>query len=435
MIPRYSRPEMVHIWQPENKFKIWLEIELLALEAWAKLGVVPQDIPKKVRSKAKFHIPRIDALEKEVKHDVIAFLTNVAEFVGDDARFLHKGMTSSDVLDTCLALQLKQATQILLQDIDELLSVLQARAFEHKDTIQMGRSHGIHGEPVTFGLKLALFYAEVKRCKVRLQHALKDIAVGKVSGAMGTFANVDPFVEKYVCEQLGLDVAPVSTQVVQRDRHAYYFNVLALIGASIEKMAVEIRHLQRTEVYEAEEYFSPGQKGSSAMPHKRNPVLTENLTGLARLLRGYAVTALENVPLWHERDISHSSAERVIAPDATVTLDFMLARLTQVFESLRVYPENMEKNLNQHKGLYNSQRILLELTDRGLSREKAYALVQKHAMKVWEEGQDFYAELVNDADVTKLIPEKDLKNLFDLSYHTKHVDTIFKRVFQSGEKI
>lgn len=424
---------MVQIWQPENKFKIWLEIELLALEAWAQLGVVAADLPKKVRAKAKFHIPRIDALEKEVKHDVIAFLTNVAEFVGDEARFLHKGMTSSDVLDTCLALQLKQASEILLQDLDQVMIVLQSRAQEHKYTLQMGRSHGIHGEPVTFGLKLALFYAEMKRNKKRLLHALEDIAVGKISGAMGTFANVDPFVEKYVCDNLGLKAAPVSTQVIQRDRHAYYFNVLALIAASVEKVAVEIRHLQRTEVYEAEEYFSPGQKGSSAMPHKRNPILTENLTGLARVMRGYAMTALENVPLWHERDISHSSAERVIAPDATVTLDFMLVRLANVLENLRVYPENMQKNLHQHKGLYNSQRIMLELTDRGLAREKAYSVVQRNAMKVWEEGKDFLTELQNDADVNKLLGDKDLQALFDMGYHTKHVDTIFKRVFNTGE--
>lgn len=429
MIPRYSRPDMVAIWEPENKFKIWLEIELLALEAWAELGVVPKDVPKSVRSKAKFNIDRINTIEKEVKHDVIAFLTNVNEYVGSQSRDLHKGMTSSDVLDTCFSFQLKQATEILLKDLDQLLCVLKHRAFEYKDTIQMGRSHGIHGEPVTFGLKLALFYEEMMRNHKRLEFALEQVAVGKISGAMGTFANVDPFVEDFVCEKLRLKPEPVSTQIVQRDRYAHYFQTLALIATSIEKIAVEIRHLQRTEVYEVEEYFSKGQKGSSAMPHKRNPVLTENLTGLARLMRGYASTALENVPLWHERDISHSSAERIIGPDATVTLDFMLHRLTNVIENLIVYPENMKKNLDLHKGLYNSQRVLLALTAKGVLREEAYRFVQRNAMKVWEEGKDFFQELSSDAEVTKYLPVDELKNLFDLSYHTKHVDTIFERVF------
>jgi adenylosuccinate lyase len=429
MIPRYSRPEMVRIWDPENKFKIWLEIELLALEAWAEVGAVPVDIPKRVRGKAGFKIERIDAIEREVKHDVIAFLTSVAEFVGPEARYLHKGMTSSDVLDTCFGYQLKQATAILLNDLDQVLSVLRHRAFEFKDTVQMGRSHGIHGEPVTFGLKLALYYEEFKRAKFRLEQAIDEAAVGKVSGAMGTFANVEPAVEEYVCAKLGLKHANVSTQIVQRDRHAHYFSVLALIASSVEKLSVEIRHLQRTEVYEAEEYFSPGQKGSSAMPHKRNPVLTENLTGLARVMRGYAVTAMENVPLWHERDISHSSAERIIGPDATVTLDFMLQRLTSVIENLKVYPENMQRNLDTHKGLHNSQRVLLALTDKGVSREDAYRLVQRNAMKVWEQGKDFLAELTGDAEVRKSLSEEDLKGLFDLAYHTKHVNTIFKRVF------
>lgn len=420
---------MVALWEPENKFKIWLEIELLALEAWAELGAVPRDVPKSVRSKAKFTIERIDNIEKEVKHDVIAFLTNVSEFVGPQARYLHKGMTSSDVLDTCLSYQIKQAGEILLSDLDQLLSVLRHRAFEFKDTVQMGRSHGIHGEPVTFGLKLALYFEEMKRAKLRLEQALDQACVGKISGAMGTFANVEPFVEEYVCQKLGLKAANVSTQIIQRDRYAHFFTTLALIASSVEKIATEIRHLQRTEVYEVEEYFSPGQKGSSAMPHKRNPVLTENLTGLARVIRGYAVTALENVPLWHERDISHSSAERIIAPDATVTLDFMLARLVSVIENLKVYPENMRRNLDLHKGLHNSQRILLALTDKGVARDDAYRLVQRNAMKVWEEGKDFLVELSADADVTRHLSADELKGLFDLAYHTKHVNTIFKRVF------
>ena len=429
MIERYSRAPMVALWEPENKFKIWLEIELLALEAWAELGAVPRDVPKSVRSKAKFTIERIDNIEKEVKHDVIAFLTNVGEFVGPQARYLHKGMTSSDVLDTCLSYQIKQAGEILLSDLDQLLSVFRHRAYEFKDTIQMGRSHGIHGEPVTFGLKLALYFEEMKRAKLRLEQALEQVCVGKISGAMGTFANVEPFVEEYVCQKLGLKAANVSTQIIQRDRHAHFFTTLALIASSVEKIATEIRHLQRTEVYEVEEYFSPGQKGSSAMPHKRNPVLTENLTGLARVMRGYAVAALENVPLWHERDISHSSAERIIAPDATITLDFMLMRLVGVIENLKVYPQNMRRNLDLHKGLHNSQRILLALTDKGVSREDAYRLVQRNAMKVWEQGKDFLAELSADADVTRYLNADDLGGLFDLSYHTKHVNTIFKRVF------
>lgn len=430
MIERYSRPEMAKIWQSENKFKIWLEIELLALEGWCEIGEIPVEVAVRVRKAAKFDIPRIDEIEREVKHDVIAFLTSVAEFVGDEARFLHKGMTSSDVLDTCLAYQLKQASEILLAGIDRVLAALQKRAEEHKLTLQMGRSHGIHGEPVTFGLKMALFYQEMQRNRDRLQEALKDVAVGKISGAMGTFANIDPRVEEHVCQKMGLTPAPISTQIVQRDRHAHFFNTLAVIASSIEKIAVEIRHLQRTEVYEAEEFFSPGQKGSSAMPHKRNPVLTENLTGLARLMRGYAVSTLENVALWHERDISHSSVERVVACDATVTLDFMLARLAGVLEKLLVYPENMLKNLNQHKGLYNSQRILLALTEKGVSREDAYRLVQRNAMKVWEQGKDFLEELKKDADVLKALSSEELTGLFDLNYHTKHVDTIFNRVFK-----
>lgn len=432
MIERYSRKEMANIWSEENKFKIWLEIELLAVEAWAELGVIPLEIAKNLRAKSAFDIDRINEIEKEVKHDVIAFLTSVAEHAGPDARLMHKGMTSSDVLDTCLSYQLKQASVILLDDLDRLLAVLKKRAYEHKDTIRIGRSHGIHGEPVTFGLTLALFYDEFYRAKQRLQEATKQVCVGQVSGAMGTFANVDPRVEEYVCEKLGLQPANVSTQIIQRDHYAHYFTTLALIASSVEKIAVEIRHLQRTEVYEAEEYFSPGQKGSSAMPHKRNPVLTENLTGLARVVRSYAVAAMENVALWHERDISHSSAERIIAPDATVTLDFMLNRLIGVVEKLLVYPENMLKNLNQHKGLYNSQRVLLALTDKGCSREDSYRLVQKNAMKVWEQGADFLTELLNDPKIADYLSAAELNNLFDIAYHTKHVDTIFKRVFDQA---
>jgi adenylosuccinate lyase len=429
MIERYSRPEMAAIWGHENKFKIWLEIELLAMEGWVKLGEIPEEAAKICREKADFEVARIDEIEREVKHDVIAFLTNVAEHIGPEARLMHKGLTSSDVLDTCFSFQLKQASEILLTGMDKLLETIKRRAIEHKDTIRMGRSHGIHGEPVTFGLTLAMFYDEFKRCRLRLEQALEQVAVGQISGAMGTFSNVDPKVEAYVCEKLGLAPAKVSTQIIQRDRHAHYFTTLALIAASIEKLAVEIRHLQRTEVYEAEEFFSPGQKGSSAMPHKRNPVLTENLTGLARVVRGYAVTAMENVALWHERDISHSSAERFIGPDATVTLDFMIHRLIGVVDKLLVYPENMEKNLNIHKGLFNSQRVLLALTGKGCSREDAYRLVQRNAMKVWEKGKDFQVELLADADIGKYLKDDEVKNLFDMKYHTKHVDTIFERVF------
>ncbi|MCP5464456.1 MAG: adenylosuccinate lyase [Deltaproteobacteria bacterium] len=429
MIERYARPEMKAIWTQENKFKIWLEIELLAMEGWVKLGVIDQKIAKVCREKAGFDCDRIDEIEAEVKHDVIAFLTSVSEHVGPEARLLHKGMTSSDVLDTCLAYQLKQASTILLDDLDRLLAALKKRAYEHKHTIRIGRSHGIHGEPTTFGLMLALYYEEFQRAKLRLQEATEQVAVGKVSGAMGTFANVDPKVEEHVCQKLGLKPAPVSTQIIQRDRHAHYFSTLALIASSIDKLATEIRHLQRTEVYEAEEYFSPGQKGSSAMPHKRNPVLTENLSGLARVMRGYAVTAMENIALWHERDISHSSAERYVAPDATITLNFMLNRLSGVVEKLLVYPDNMMKNLNIHKGLYNSQRVLLALTDAGVSREDSYRLVQRNAMKVWEQGKDFKEELLGDEEVSKALDQKQIEALFDLEYHTKNVDTIFNRVF------
>ncbi|EKD41688.1 MAG: hypothetical protein ACD_73C00577G0002 [uncultured bacterium] len=429
MIPRYTRPEMAKIWEPENKFKIWLEIELLALEGWANLGVVSKDIVKACRTKASFNVERIDNLERDLKHDVIAFLTSVAEFIGPEARHLHKGMTSSDVLDTCLAVQLKQASDLLIKDMDQLLSILQLRAQEFKNVPCMGRSHGIHAEPITFGLKLALWYDLIKRNRERLLFAKNDISFGKVSGAVGTFAHVDPSVEAFVCEKLGLKPEPVSTQVIQRDRHASFFATLSVVGGTIEQIATEIRHLQRTEVYEAEEFFSSGQKGSSAMPHKRNPVLSENVTGLARLLRGYALSALEDVALWHERDISHSSVERIIAPDATVTLDFMLQRVANIVQNLKVYPENMQKNLDKMHGLFYSQRVLLALTEKGVSREESYKLVQKNAMKVWEEGKDFLTELKNDPSVTRHLSPSDLDPLFDLSYYLRHVDTIFERVF------
>ncbi|WP_305040987.1 adenylosuccinate lyase [Geoalkalibacter sp.] len=429
MIPRYTRPEMARIWEPENRFRIWLEIETLACEAQAELGVIPREAVKVIREKGHFDIARIDEIEAEVKHDVIAFLTSVAEFVGPEARFIHQGMTSSDVLDTCLSVQLVQAADELLADLDMVLDSIRARAFEHKDTVCMGRSHGIHAEPVTFGLKLATWYAEMERNRKRLEAARENIATGAISGAVGTFANIDPRVEEYVCRQMGLEPEPVSTQVIPRDRHAEYFCTLAVIASSLERISVEVRHLQRTEVLEAEEFFSKGQKGSSAMPHKRNPILSENLTGLARLVRGYCIPALENVALWHERDISHSSVERNIAPDATVTLDFALRRLNGLIKNLVVYPQNMLKNLNQMKGLVFSQKILLDLTQAGVSREDAYRLVQHNAMKVWEQGKDFQEELLADAEVVKALGEAKIRESFDLNYHLKHVDTIFKRVF------
>lgn len=429
MIPRYTRPEMASIWEPENRFRIWLEIETLACEAQAELGVIPREAVKVIREKGDFDIARIDEIEAEVKHDVIAFLTSVAEFVGPEARFIHQGMTSSDVLDTCLSVQLVQAADELLADLDMVLESIRVRAFEHKDTVCMGRSHGIHAEPVTFGLKLATWYAEMQRNRDRLAAARENIATGAISGAVGTFANIDPAVEEYVCRHLGLKPEPVSTQVIPRDRHAEYFCTLAVIASSLERISVEVRHLQRTEVLEAEEFFSKGQKGSSAMPHKRNPILSENLTGLARLVRGYCIPALENVALWHERDISHSSVERNIAPDATVTLDFALRRLNGLIKNLVVYPHNMLKNLNQMKGLVFSQKILLDLTQAGVSREDAYRLVQHNAMKVWEQGKDFQEELLADPEVVNALGEAKIRESFDLNYHLKHVDTIFKRVF------
>ncbi|UFS70090.1 adenylosuccinate lyase [Geomonas sp. RF6] len=429
MIERYSRPEMTRIWEPENRYAKWLEIEIYACEAHAQMGRIPQDAVERIKSKASFDVARIDEIERTVKHDVIAFLTSVADYIGDDSRFVHLGLTSSDVLDTSFAMLLCEAADLIIDDVKRLMEVIKKRAFEHKMTPQMGRSHGIHAEPVTFGLKMALWYDEMKRNLKRLEAAREVIAYGKISGAVGTFANIDPQVEEYVCAKAGLKPAPCSTQVLQRDRHAEYFTTLAIVASSIEKFAVEIRHLQRTEVLEAEEFFSKGQKGSSAMPHKRNPVLSENLTGLARLVRGYADAAMENLALWHERDISHSSVERIIGPDATVTLDFMLNRAIGLIENLVVYPENMMKNLNLMRGLIFSQRVLLKLAEGGASREQAYALVQRNAMKVWEEGKDFQTELLNDAEVTSFISEEEIKDAFDMNYHLKHVDTIFTRVF------
>ena len=431
MIPRYARPEMTALWEPESKFRIWFEIEAHAADAQAALGVIPKQAAEKTwTAKDKtFDIPRIDAIEREVKHDVIAFLTHLAELVGPEARFVHQGMTSSDVLDTCLAVQLTRASDILLKDLDELLAALKRRAFELKDTLTMGRSHGIHAEPTTFGLKLAQAYAEFDRCKARLLAARAEISTCAISGAVGTFANIDPSVEAHVAEKMGLTPEPISTQVIPRDRHAMFFATLGVIASCVERLATEVRHLQRTEVLEAEEYFSPGQKGSSAMPHKRNPVLTENLTGLARLVRGMVTPALENVALWHERDISHSSVERMIGPDATVTLDFALARLTGVVDKLLIYPQNMRKNLDKLGGLHNSQRVLLALTQAGASREDSYAMVQRNAMRTWEHGEDFLTNLLADRDVTARLSAAQLKAMFDEGYHFKHVDTIFERVF------
>jgi adenylosuccinate lyase len=432
MIPRYSRPDMAAIWSPETRFRIWFEIEAHACDALAELGVIPKDAAKTIWEKggnATFDVARIDEIERETKHDVIAFLTHLAEFVGPDARFVHQGMTSSDVLDTCFAVQLTRASDILLADMDALLAALKKRAFEHKDSVTVGRSHGIHAEPTTFGVKLAYAYAEFARGRERLLAARAEIATCAISGAVGTYANVDPRVEAHVAEKLGLRAEPVSTQVIPRDRHAMFFATLGVIASSVERLATEIRHLQRSEVLEAEEYFSPGQKGSSAMPHKRNPVLTENLTGLARMVRSYAMPAMENVALWHERDISHSSVERMIAPDATVTLDFALARLAGVIEKLVVYPDNMLANMNRYRGLIHSQRVLLALTQAGVSREDAYRLVQRNAMKTWEQGKDFLEELLADKDVTAALSPDEIKSRFDLGYHTKHVDTIFERVF------
>ncbi|MFL4986928.1 MAG: adenylosuccinate lyase [Microvirga sp.] len=432
MIPRYSRPEMVAIWSPETRFRIWFEIEAHATTALAELGVVPREAAATIwekGAKAVFDSARIDEIEREVKHDVIAFLTHLSELVGPEARFVHQGMTSSDVLDTCFSVQLVRASNLLLADLDGLLAAIRRRAFEHKTTPTIGRSHGIHAEPTTFGLKLAQAYAEFERAKLRLIEAQREVATCAISGAVGTFANIDPYVEEYVAEKMGLSVEPVSTQVIPRDRHAMFFATLAVIASSVERLSIEIRHLQRTEVLEAEEFFAEGQKGSSAMPHKRNPVLTENLTGLSRMVRAYALPALENVALWHERDISHSSVERMIGPDATVTLDFALARLTSVVDKLVVYPENMKRNLDRLGGLVHSQRVLLALTQKGASREEAYRLVQRNAMPVWRGEGDFLDRLKADPDVASRLSDAELAACFDLGYHLKHVDTIFRRVF------
>src|SRR6056300_1206896 len=432
MIPRYSRPDMVAIWSPETKFRIWYEIEAHACDAMANLGVIPRENAEAVwkAKDVEFDVARIDEIEAVTKHDVIAFLTHLAEHIGsEDARFVHQGMTSSDVLDTTLNVQLVRAADILLADLDKVLAALKTRAIEHKDTVRIGRSHGIHAEPTTMGLTFARFYAEMDRNKARLQAARTEIATGAISGAVGTFANIDPAVEEHVCKMMGLSPEPISTQVIPRDRHAMFFATLGVIASSIENIAIEIRHMQRTEVLEAEEFFSAGQKGSSAMPHKKNPVLTENLTGLARLVRMAVIPAMENVALWHERDISHSSVERGIGPDATITLDFALHRLTSVVEKMLIFPQNMLDNMNKFPGLVMSQRVLLALTQAGVSREDAYAMVQRNALKVWEDRVDFRELLLADAEVVAALGEAQINEKFDMDYHTKHVDTIFKRVF------
>jgi adenylosuccinate lyase len=432
MIERYTRPAMGRIWTLENKYRKWLQVEIAVCEARAAQGEIPLADLAEIRQKADFNVERIAQIENETHHDVIAFLTSVAELVGPPARHIHEGLTSSDVLDTALALLLTEAADLLLDDLDGLMAVLKRRALEWKDTVMMGRSHGVHAEPITFGLKFALWYAEMSRQRRRLERARETVRVGKISGAVGTYANIAPAVERRVCAALGLHPAPVSNQIIQRDRHGEFFTTLALIGSSVEKIALEIRHLQRTEVREAEEFFAPGQKGSSAMPHKRNPIACENLAGLARLLRGNALAAMENVALWHERDISHSSVERVIAPDSTILLDYMLARLTRVLDQLTVYPENMRRNMERTGGLHFSQQVMLALTHKGLSREAAYAMVQRHAMKVWEEGGQLQERLLQDAEVGRHLSREEIAALFDLRYHLKHVDTIFAQVFDAA---
>ncbi len=430
MIERYSRVEMSHIWEPECKFEAWLRVEIAACEAWAKKGRIPEAALKRIKKKARFDIDRIDEIEQTVKHDVIAFLTSVADYVGNDSRYIHMGLTSSDVLDTALALQLQEASVLIIKDIKDLMAAIKKRAVQHKNTVMIGRSHGIHAEPTTFGLKMALFYDEMRRNLERMERAKESVSVGKISGAVGTFANIDPFVERYALKKLGLKPEPCSTQIVQRDRHAEFFTTLSIIASSIERFSVEIRHLQRTEVLEVEEPFTKGQKGSSAMPHKRNPVLSENMTGLARLVRGYAVSAMENVALWHERDISHSSVERVIAPDSTILVDFMLHRMTGLIRGLVVYPKNMLRNMDGLNGLIFSQKVLLKLTDSGLSREDAYEAVQRNAMRVWDKGEDFKALLLNDKAVTSKLKPEEIESCFDLKPYIKNVDYIFKRVFK-----
>lgn len=430
MISRYSREKMTAIWSQENKYQKWLDVEVAACEAMAKLGKVPSEAVKNIKARASINVGRIDEIEKITKHDVIAFVTSLTEKIGEDGRFIHMGLTSSDVLDTALAVQLKEAAEILLDDLDQLLVVLKKKALEHKNTLMIGRSHGIHAEPITFGLKMALWYQEMQRNRERLLRAKETVSYGKLAGAVGTFSFIDPFVEEYVCEKLGLKPAPVSSQIVQRDRHAEFFTTLAIVASSLDKFAQEIRLLQRTEVREAEEYFSPGQKGSSAMPHKRNPVLSENISGLARLVRSYAVAALEDVALWHERDISHSSVERVIGPDATIVLDFMLGRFTGMMDKLVVYPERMLSNLNMTHGVIFSQMVLLSLIEKGTTREDAYAVVQKNAMKSWHEGIEFLKLLAQDEIVKKYLDEKDLADIFNVNNFLKNLDFIFNRVFQ-----
>lgn len=429
MIPRYTRKRLQEIWSDENRYRKWLDVEIAACEAWAKLGKIPKKSLETIRRKAGFSVERIDEIEAATRHDVIAFVSCVAEHVGDDARFIHMGLTSSDVLDTAYALLLKESGEVLVDDIRAFMDVLKRRAYEFKDTPAMGRSHGIHAEPITFGLKFALWHAEMERNLERMKRANEVVSYGKVSGAVGTFANVPPEVETHVCKRLGLKPAPISTQVLQRDRHAEFFATLAIIGATAEKIAIEIRHLQRTEVLEAMEPFGRGQKGSSAMPHKKNPIGSENITGLARLLRGYCVSAIENVALWHERDISHSSVERVIGPDATTVLDFMLVRLTGIIDGLVVFPENIRKNLDLTGGLWHSQNVLLALVEKGVARDTAYAWVQRNALKVWEKNADFKALLKKDRDIVKVLGTKEIDDLFDISHHLTHIDTIFERVF------
>ncbi|HHD11316.1 MAG TPA: adenylosuccinate lyase [Deltaproteobacteria bacterium] len=429
MIPRYTREEMARIWSDENKFATWLKVELLVCEALAKRGKIPEAALKRIKKRAKFDLKRIEEIEKEVKHDVIAFLTSVAENVGPDSRYIHMGLTSSDVIDTAFAVLLKDAAELIIKDLKELLRVLKKRALEHKDTVMIGRSHGVHAEPTTMGLKFAVYYEEMRRNLERMERAKEVVSCGKLSGAVGTFSNIEPWVERYVMRKLGLKPEPAATQVVQRDRHAEFFLTLSIIASSVEKIAVEIRHLQRTEVLEAEEPFTTGQKGSSAMPHKRNPILTENLTGLSRLVRGYAVSSLENIALWHERDISHSSVERVIAPDATIVVDFMLKRLTGVLKGLVVYPERMKRNLGLLKGLIFSQKVLLKLVEKGITREEAYRLVQRCAMKVWKEEVEFKDVLKKDKEVTELLSPQEIDSCFSLKPYLKHVNYIFKRVF------
>ena len=430
MIPRYSRQEVAQIWEPMNKFKIWLDIEIYAAQAMEKYKIIPRGVAAKVRKKSKINIKRIDDIEKKTKPDVRAFLTSIAEKVGPEAKYLHQGMTSSDVLDTCFNLQLKQAGKILIQDIDKILKTLKAKSKKYKNTITIGRSHGIHAEPVTFGLKLATYYAEFKRNKKRLEQAIEEISTCAISGAVGTFAHIGPNIEKFVAKKLGLKPEPISTQIIPRDRHAHFFNTLALIASSAERLATEVRHLQRTEVLEAEEYFSSGQKGSSAMPHKRNPVLSENITGLARLVRSYSIPGMENIVLWHERDISHSSVERNIGPDATVTLDFLLIRLNNVVANLVVHPKTMESNLNKFKGLIFSQGVMLKLTQKGVKREDAYKVVQKNAMKTWDKNEDFYNNLKKDKLIQKNLTAKELKQLFDVNYHKRYINHILGRVLK-----